>query len=526
MTNRFELEKWSARIILLFTFLFMGWFVLSEWDGLRGFIDYLLNAIGVTPDAIQYIADYYGQLPSSQLIPSLGFGFIFGIGLTYLILLVIQDGFKLPDMRLTEIGSGILFGFVSYKLGLTFLNALLLTVGVALVVGFATQASTRNSTNIRIVTKIKPKMVLLSLLIGTIGGVLGSQLLTYPTRHCTYATETSPTEYQMGVIITLIGVIVTLLPIWTLINQRRNQINKSSAGHFKGILLPALFLLPTLLSLGVFLYYPASQIVTTSLGQSNPRLPGRVNFVCLDNYVRLAEDVAYRNNLSTTTIITLSVVFFAMVIALGIALVASQKVKGASIYRTFLIWPYALSPVVAGAIFLALFDQQSGIVNLILDDLFGVRVNWFTDTTSARVLIILASVWNILGFNILFYVAGLQNVPEDLIEAAQIDGANVFQRFFRITFPLLSPFTFFLLVTNVTYSFYGIYGAIDVLTQGGPILGAGGEGGATEVLIYALYSGNSQAGMAASQAIVLFFLVTAITVVQFRFVERRVTYAN
>jgi len=162
----------------------------------------------------------------------------------------------------------------------------------------------------------------------------------------------------------------------------------------------------------------------------------------------------------------------------------------------------------------------------VLDSVFGINPRWFTDVGLARVMVVVASVWNILGFNILFYIAGLQNIPKDLLEAAEIDGANRVQRFARITFPLLSPFTFFLLVTNITYSFYGIYGVIDVLTDGGPRIGEGGASGATDVLIYRLYEGSAQAGASAAQALVLFVLIASITIFQFGYLERRVTYAD
>ncbi len=226
-------------------------------------------------------------------------------------------------------------------------------------------------------------------------------------------------------------------------------------------------------------------------------------------------------------LVTVAVVLLGMSAALSIAVLASQKVHGAVIYRTLLIWPYALSPVVMGVIFLTMFQTNSGLINHI----FGLDADWLTDEQLAPLVIVFASVWNILGFNVLFYIAGLQNIPEDLLEAAEIDGANWITRFFRITFPLLSPFTFFLLITNVTYSFYGIYGAVDTLTQGGPPLGPGGQdGGATNVLIYKLYqdafSPGSPAGAAAAQALILFLLVAGLTLVQFRYLERRVVYAD
>jgi sn-glycerol 3-phosphate transport system permease protein len=295
--------------------------------------------------------------------------------------------------------------------------------------------------------------------------------------------------------------------------------------------LPYLFLAPTLLSLLLFLYYPSVQTVTLSLLARRRPLP-QERFVCLGNYVTLVQDAIYQNSFFITFLMTFAIVLIAMSLALGIATLASQKVRGASVYRTLLIWPFALSPVVSGAIFLAMFREGgSGLINYVLQNTLGISASWLRDTSLAPWVIVLASVWNILGFNILFYVAGLQNVPVDLLEAAQIDGANRLQRFFRITFPLLAPFSFFLLITNVTYSFYGIYGAVDTLTQGGPPLGAGGAlGGATDVLIYKLYSDafspGGSIGSAAAQAVVLFLIVAGLTMLQFRYIEQRITYAE
>ena len=240
--------------------------------------------------------------------------------------------------------------------------------------------------------------------------------------------------------------------------------------------------------------------------------------------------LACRNSVSATLYITVFVVLISLSIALGIAVLAAQKVRGAAVYRTLLVWPYAISPVVTGVIFLSIFREGgTGILNWALDGLFGVEARWLTDRQLAPWVIIASAVWNLLGFNILFYIAGLQNVPPDLLEAASLDGAGRFRRFWRITFPLLAPYTLFLLITNVTYSFYGIYGVVDTLTpEGGPRFGPGGESGATNVLIFKLYRDafdtGAPAGLGAAQAVMLFLMVAALVVVQFGYLDRRVTY--
>jgi len=226
------------------------------------------------------------------------------------------------------------------------------------------------------------------------------------------------------------------------------------------------------------------------------------------------------------------IVLLSLGLALGIAVLASQKIRYANVYRTLLIWPFALSPVVAGAIFLTMFREgPTGLINAFTNALLGTEYNWLRDPRLAQFSVVAASVWNILGFNILFYVAGLQNVPKDVLEAAMIDGADRQQRFWRVTFPLLAPFTFFLLITNVTYAFYGIYGAVDALTSGGPPLGAAGSGGgATSVLIYKLYEDafnpGSPVGLAAAQAVILFLMVASLTLLQFRAIDTRIAYAE
>jgi sn-glycerol 3-phosphate transport system permease protein len=371
-----------------------------------------------------------------------------------------------------------------------------------------------------------------AIVIGAGVGALGSQLLSRLLQHCTYAAETAPAEAILGIVLTVVSSLLLLLPYWTLAKRGPRKVEPDGAGVFKTPLLPFVFLAPILLSLVLFLYVPSFQTLTLSLSSRRFPLP-QERFVCLGNYVSLANDPTYLNSLAVSFLITAMIVVLSLSISLGIAVLASQKLYGASVYRTLLIWPFALSPVVTGAIFLAIFREGgAGLINGVISALTGgTTLNWLRTPELARMAVVAASVWNILGFNILFYIAGLQNVPKDLLEAAQIDGAGRVVRFARITFPLLAPYTFFLLVTNITYAFYGIYGVVDTLTQGGPPLGAAGQdGGATEVLIYKLYedafSPGSPAGLAAAQAVLLFLMLVGITLFQFRTLEKRITYAE
>ncbi|MBZ0308605.1 MAG: sugar ABC transporter permease, partial [Anaerolineae bacterium] len=376
------------------------------------------------------------------------------------------------------------------------------------------------------------KTLLVSLVVGGIAGMAGSQILMYPIQHCTYGSNASPFEYRIGVVVTAVSTLFLLIPLWTWMNRRFNlAAYRSTAGYFRNNGLPYLLLLPTVLLLIIFLYYPASQMITLSLKARIFPLP-QERFVCLQNYALLKDNIIYQNSFTTTLFITAAIVILSIALSLAVAVLASQKVKGADFYRTLLVWPYAISPVVTGVIFLSLFREGgAGVINWALDNTLGIQPRWIRSEELAPWVIVLASVWNVMGFNILFYVAGLQNIPQDLLEAAALDGANRVQRFVRITFPLLTPFTFFLLVTNVTFSFYGIYGVVDTLTQGGPPLGpAGSEGGATNVLIHKLYQDGFQSGapigQAAAQSLILFLLVGLMTLVQFRYIERRVTYGD
>jgi sn-glycerol 3-phosphate transport system permease protein len=463
-----RIEKWLGWIALSFAAVFAAWFIISELGGLRAFADWLIAGLAQLPVSLQTVAAYYATIPFTQLVPSLAIGAAIGAAV----------GFAVP----------------------------------------AISAPLQNrDTALRWAA------------LGALLGILGAQLFGYLTRHCTYVSD-QPGEQIAGIVLT--GLLALALPLGVVSIARRRVAgpDMGRAGFFKGRAAPLLLLAPTLVFLFIFLYYPAVQTLTLSLSQRRFPLP-QERFVCLQNYATLLGDDIYRSSFFTTIVITLLVVGFSLALSLATAVLASQQIKGAAVYRTLLIWPFALSPVVTGAVFLAMFREGgSGLINWLLSP-FGLIPSWLRDPSLARWVIVAASVWNILGFNILFYIAGLQNIPKDLLEAASIDGATRVQRFFRITFPLLAPFTFFLLVTNVTYAFYGIYGAVDTLTQGGPPLGpAGSLGGATNVLIYKLYEDafnpGSPAGLAAAQAVFLFVMVAAFTLIQFRYVERRITYAG
>lgn len=528
-------EATYQNILLLVSAAIVMYFFAIEVDGLLKLADFIGNAITSIPQFIENIVTYFQNLPYGRLWRSLLVGAIFGAGITALVSLSAGGWLRFPPFINWAIGGGVIVGIAAYFATNT-KSAILLGLAALILIELVLGKNLRQFLSLQTFKNLNHRRALntvgMALLVGGIVGAVSSQILLYPIRHCTYGSQATSFEYQIGLATTAVSTLILLIPTWTRLNRRFNPRDFSStSGYFRNDGFPYVLLLPTLLLLVIFLYYPATQMVTTSLNAKIFPLP-QERFVCLQNYTALSEDIIYQNSFTTTFFITAAIVSMSIVLSLMVAVLASQKVRGADFYRTLLVWPYAISPVVTGVIFLSLFREgQSGVINYGLDNLFGIEPRWLRDADLAPWVIILASVWNVMGFNILFYVAGLQNIPQDLLEAAALDGANRFQRFFRITFPLLAPFTFFLLVTNVTFSFYGIYGVVNTLTEGGPPLGAAGsEGGATNVLINKLYEDGFQSGapigQAAAQSLILFLLVSVMTIIQFRLIERRVTYGG
>ncbi len=206
-------------------------------------------------------------------------------------------------------------------------------------------------------------------------------------------------------------------------------------------------------------------------------------------------------------------------VSLGLAVLANRVVRGALLYKTLLIWPYAVAPVAAGVLWLFMFNSPMGVVSFGLRAL-GLPWDHLLNADHAMALVVMAAVWKQISYNFLFFLAGLQSIPKSLIEAAAIDGAGPVRRFWTIVFPLLSPTTFFLLVINVVYAFFDTFAIIDAVTHGGP-------GKDTAILVYKVYYDGFKAmdlGGSAAQSVVLMAIVIALTVVQFRFIEKKVQY--
>jgi sn-glycerol 3-phosphate transport system permease protein len=287
---------------------------------------------------------------------------------------------------------------------------------------------------------------------------------------------------------------------------------------FNGFWLPLLLLLPQLVITFVFFIWPASQAIYQSvLLEDAFGLSSR--FVWLDNFKALLTSSDYLESIKFTAIFSLSVAFLAMSISLLLAVMADRVIRGATAYKSLLVWPYAVAPVVAGAMWWFLFNPRIGIVAYYLQ-LFGYDWNHTINGHDAQILIVIAAVWKQISYNFLFFLAGLQSIPRSLIEAAAIDGASPFKRFWTVVFPLLSPTGFFLLVVNIVYAFFDTFGIIHATTRGGPAR-------ATEILVYKLYNDGFiglDLGGSAAQSVVLMAIVMALTVIQFRYIERKVEY--
>jgi len=288
--------------------------------------------------------------------------------------------------------------------------------------------------------------------------------------------------------------------------------------HFKKLWLPCLLLAPQLIVTLVFFIWPSLQALYQSMLLQDA-FGLSTQFVWFENFETLFSDSNYHRSFGRTLLFSFTVAFGAMASALLLATMAHRVLKGATTYRALLIWPYAVAPVVAGALFMFMFDPTLGVVTRLIEYM-GVEWNYRLNGGQAMTLVTIAAIWKQISYNFLFFLAGLHSIPKSLIEAAAIDGASPTRRFWTIVFPLLSPTTFFLLVVNLVYAFFDTFGIIHAITKGGPAK-------ATEVLVFKVYNDGFvglDLGGSAAQSVILMLIVIALTVVQFRYIERRVQY--
>ena len=287
---------------------------------------------------------------------------------------------------------------------------------------------------------------------------------------------------------------------------------------FKGWWLPALLVAPQLIISFIFFFYPSGQAIWNSLFLPDP-FGLKTEYVGLDNFRFLLSDPYYLASFKTTIFFSTAVSVASMGIGLYLAALADRLIKGAGVYQTLLIWPYAIAPAIAGVLWLFLFNGNIGLISYYLQGI-GYDWNHTLDGDQAMFLVVLASSWGRISYNFLFFLAGLQAIPKSIIEAAAIDGASFWRRFLTIVIPLLSPITFFLLVVNIVYAFFDTFGVVHTITSGGPEQD-------TNILVYKVFSDgfvSQDLGSSAAQSVILLVLVGVLTIVQFKYIEKKVHY--
>ena len=290
---------------------------------------------------------------------------------------------------------------------------------------------------------------------------------------------------------------------------------------FSSKTLPYLLILPQIVVTLTFFYWPAVQGLMQSVMRSDP-FGHHSTFIWFSNFVTLFTDPLYLKSIGITLFFSMSVATVSISTGLFIATMANRALKAKAVVRTLLIWPYAVAPAISGILWLFLLHPSYGVVALAIKRWFGVDWNPVLRGSDAMFMIIMASAWKQISYNFVFFIAGLQAIPKSLIEAAAIDGASPFRRFWTITVPLLSPTLFFVTVMNIIYSFFETFGVVHMMTQGGP-------GGATNILVYKVYQDGFiglNMGGSAAQSIVLMTLIIGVTLFQFKYVEKKVQYAG
>lgn len=287
---------------------------------------------------------------------------------------------------------------------------------------------------------------------------------------------------------------------------------------FQNRWLPYLLVAPQLAITLIFFFLPAGQAIYQSVLMQDP-FGLSTEFVGLQNFETLLSDPNYVSSFKITMLFSALVAFLGLAISLLLAVCADRVLRGASAYKTFLIVPYAVAPAVAGVLWMFIFNPTLGVLSYVMR-MFGIDWNYLVDADQALTLLVIAAVWKQVSYNFIFFLAGLQAIPKSLLEAAAMDGAGPFRRFWTVVFPLLSPTTFFLLVMNIVYAFFDTFAIVDATTMGGP-------GQDTNILVYKVFVDgfrNMDFGGSAAQSVILMVMVIILTVIQFRFIERRVNY--
>jgi sn-glycerol 3-phosphate transport system permease protein len=282
----------------------------------------------------------------------------------------------------------------------------------------------------------------------------------------------------------------------------------------------ALLLLPTLALITAFLYYPFFETIQLSFYRI--RVLGNQQWVGLDHYARLFTSTEYRNSFFVTGVFTVVTVTVSLFLSLIISFLIHEADSLTNFYLVSLIWPYAMPLAVAAIVLNFIINPQLGIGTWALDAAFGLEFNWNTDGTLALIAVVLAAVWQGLGYSIIFMTAALGQIPDSVSEAAELDGVSPLGRLFRIYVPLISPVLVFLIILQTIGAFFGGFALVDLLTSGGP-------NNATNVLMFNLYQdafSNSRFGYAAAQSVVLFCFVAVLMYVQLKVTDRYAYYGG
>src|SRR6266851_2309016 len=282
---------------------------------------------------------------------------------------------------------------------------------------------------------------------------------------------------------------------------------------FKSRWLPYVLVAPQMVVTVLFFFWPALKSLQLSFYRVSP-FGDKSTFVGLDNFTKLLADPDYYASVVSSFLFAGGVTALAVLGSLVLAGLATQKIRGLAVYRTLLLWPYGIAPAVAGIIFLFIFHPAYGILPYFLSFVTDYQFNWLLKSWVAMILVIVATAWTHLGYNIAFAI------PASVIEAADVDGAGPIRRFTAIVFPLVSPITFYLVVLNMVFAFFESFGVIDAVTKGGP-------GRSTEIMVYKLYRDGFiglNLGSSGAQSVILMAMVIGLTVLQFRFAVQKVTY--
>ncbi|WP_299777054.1 ABC transporter permease subunit [uncultured Roseobacter sp.] len=287
---------------------------------------------------------------------------------------------------------------------------------------------------------------------------------------------------------------------------------------FTTVWLPVALLLPQLMIIAIFFYWPAGWALQSSFYLQDPFGFGST-FVGVENYTDLANNGEYMRIAWFTVVYSALVTFFSLAIALLLAVKADNVIRGAKSYRTLLMWVYAIAPPVAGFLGILFFDQRNGPLTVFFQT-FGWDFKLGVNYNSTATAMVMVAVWKQIPVNFIFFLSGLQSIPRAVREAAMIDNRSATGRFWQVTFPLLAPTAFFLLIINITYSLFDTFGILDTLMKGEP-------GNNPMTLVYKVYldgfRGNDLGGSSA-QSVILMVLVLLLTVFQFRLIERRIHY--